>query len=203
MRASFIAVAFCLIAWPSAGQAAFKTCQDAWNYGSNAGKLYAGITYNTLACGNNAREVTREEAELGLAHTMSGFSARDAETDAHLLCMYSGLYTGLLQRASVEYEECPTRGFACLRQVTVGQYAVAVLAALYDALALPVLLTPQDVADNLALLDVELLGDPVCGRCDGCEAAIWEFIEANELDVDEGLVEQLVVSTCVCSDLND
>jgi hypothetical protein len=116
--------------------------------------------------------------------------------------MYSGLYAGLLQRASVEYEKCNTFSFRCLRLETVGQYAAAVLAALYEAVTFKSLLTPEIIEENFALVDVPLDGDPVCCMCDpdnyvACESAIWGFLEEYELEVDEDLVTQLVASNCV------
>jgi hypothetical protein len=206
MKSSFFAVAVCLMAWPSTGNAAFKTCEDAWNYGSNTGNIFAGTFYNTLACD----VAEREESESVLARNISKFVARGADTDAHLLCLYSGLYSGLLQRASVEYAKCYTSTFSCLPRATVGQYAVAVLAALYDSVARPRWLTPRDVRENLDLGDVVLAGDPLCRSCDGCEEAIREFLKGQDPDdpdddyaVREDLVAQLIELTCVCAEAQE
>jgi hypothetical protein len=197
MKVLLSAVACCAMVWPSVGQAgAFRTCQAAWNYGWNTGNVYAGSVYNRLAC-NSA---DREDTELTLARTMSNYVAASLDRDEHLLCMYSGLYTGLLERASTEYKKCYTTAFRCLRRVTIGQYAIAVLAALYNSVAYPYLLTPQDVSVNFAISSVELSGDSVCGTCDdeACEAAVQDFLEANGLEVDNDLVAQLVESNCAC-----
>jgi hypothetical protein len=175
---------------------AFPSCQDAWNYGWNIANVYASSTYNRLACDAG----DREEAEMTLARTFSEYVVAGLDTDAHLVCMYSGLYTGLLERVSIEYKKCYTTAFRCLPWVTVGRYAVAVLAALYDTMANPILLTPEDVMDNFALANVDLAGDQICSACDddACEVAIGGFLEENGLEVADDLVAQLVESNCVC-----
>jgi hypothetical protein len=197
MKGLLVAAACCVLAWPSTSQA-FPTCQDAWNYGWNTANIYTGAFYNRLAC--DADE--QESAEIALARTFSRYVATNLDTDAHLLCMYSGIYHGLLGRASVEYAKCYTKAFQCLSRVTIGRYAIAVLAALFDSLASPSYLDPRDVTNNFALSGVEIEGDPVCPICDfyACEGTILDFLANNSLEVDEDLVDELVQSNCVCAE---
>jgi hypothetical protein len=197
MRGFLLAGVCCVMAWPSVSQA-FPTCDDAWNYGWNTANIYSGAIYNRLACNPDAREST----EIALARTMSRYVATNLDTDAHLVCMYSGLYHGLLGRASIEYAKCYTEAFQCLSLVTIGRYATAVLAALFDSLAYPSYLGTWDVRKNLSLSSVELTGDSVCSTCNlaACEDTIFGFLEDNSLDVDADLVAQLVNSNCVCAE---
>lgn len=195
MKWLFSAAAFVVLAWPSVGQA-FATCQDAWNYGWNTGQIYSGLTYKRLDCD----VASREDYEATLATTVSDFVASGIDTDTHLICLYAGMYNGLLSRASTEYDNCAATAYDCIGRATVGRNAASAVAALYRSLKYTFRLTAVTVADNFALADVRLGGAQVCDACDfeKCEAAIADFFVDSEIAVDQDVVDELVDSNCSC-----
>jgi hypothetical protein len=145
---------------PATSMAAFKTCQDASNYGWNTAQLFAGQTFKRIDC--DAASLDKAITSLANSTTRLVFSTTD--TDVEKRCLFTGYYSGLLQRTSLEFDKCHGTGaFGCVSAFVTASYAAATFVAAFKSLGDPGDLDPGTI--DAMLPTTSALADSPVGFC--------------------------------------
>lgn len=132
---------------PDTAFGAFKTCNDARQYGWNSSQMYVGQALKKLACVPQGLDRTIDA--LAVATQKQVLPTQDSDEEKQ--CFFVGYYSGLLQRTSVEFSKCTT--FSCIDWTIVARYAASTFIAMFkslndiqslDAATIKSILSPQD-----------------------------------------------------------
>jgi len=179
---------------PGRGQAAFPTCQDAMNYGINTSRLYVGQAFATIHC-----DATRLDAANGaLAKLLAKFIFASSDSDAEKLCLFRGVWTGLVAAVADQYKACGTEPpFACVDEDELAVFAGATLHAISRSLADP---ASFDAAAVPQVFETEssATGAPLCSpqeTLEWCELTIRSKAGFSALRYSE-LADDIALIVC-------
>jgi hypothetical protein len=183
-----------LVAAPAVSWGAFRTCQDAWNYGRNTSELYAGQVFKRISCDPSQLDNAQHTlAEIGASEVLA-----TQDSDAKKECFYDGYLSGLLERVSTEFGQCTDSAFQCVGQLAVAEYAAYLYVGMFQALSDPQALTKgtlSSIYDTSAKLSVAGVGE--CGAVSpDCSNTISSIIHGglgpNAKDVQIGYIIEAV-----------
>ena len=105
---------------PSRGRAAFESCDDAFHYAHNSGRLIVGQAFARLAC-----EPARLPAvHAALLRAIELQVLRTSDSDPEKLCFYDGLWAGAAEQLGQEYARCAgPAAFGCVPRELLASFS--------------------------------------------------------------------------------
>jgi hypothetical protein len=174
-------------------RAAFLTCEDARNYGWNTSVLFTSLVYQRADCDNEFMEI----AEQTLARVWATPLTTN-DTDEEKVCYFEGIYEGVTDRLSFEYQSCYFDTgehdlFDCIPIETIALFSANTLMGLYNSIEE----TSGD--DVLAIFDRDL-SYAVCKESEeACEetisAVLLESVDADDKFLADLLIEKICNTT--------